>query len=138
MLGICAFLLMVISLSFRESNAIFTDLSFFSVITAGLTKQISSMLLAFSIWPCFMFVYSFPDRLLQVDRYWSSFLLYQFCVFFLLYFYLDFNYGVIFVEQFFESFLQDGCIRILGYMVYLWVNLVGIKCYSQFLHPVQA
>ena len=79
MLGICAFLLMVILLSFRESNAIFTDLSFF-----------------------------------------------------------DFIYGVIFVEQFFESFLQDGYIRILGYMVYLWVNLVGIKCYSQFLHPVQA
>ena len=50
---------MVISLSFRESNAIFTDLFFFTVITAGLMKQFSSMLFAFLICPCFMSLFTF-------------------------------------------------------------------------------
>ena len=39
MLGICVFLYSVILFSFRESRAIFTDLSFLLVIIAGLTKQ---------------------------------------------------------------------------------------------------
>ena len=52
------------------------------------------------------FNYFFPDRLLQVNRYWSSFLLYQLCVFFQLYFYLDSIYGVIFVESFLNLFFR--------------------------------
>ena len=43
--GICAFRFTVICLGFLEPSAIFTDLSFFTVMTAGLTKQFSSILL---------------------------------------------------------------------------------------------
>ena len=39
------------SFSFRESSAIFTDLSFLIVITAGETKQFSVVLSAFSKCP---------------------------------------------------------------------------------------
>ena len=53
MFGICTFLLIVVSFNFCESRAIFTDLSFLIVMTAGLTKQFSSMFFAFSMWPCF-------------------------------------------------------------------------------------
>ena len=51
--GICVFRFTGISFSFRESKAIFTDLSFFTVITAGLTKQFSLMFVTFSMCPFF-------------------------------------------------------------------------------------
>ena len=41
MFGICAFRLIVASFNFLESIAILIDLSFFTVSTAGLTKQSS-------------------------------------------------------------------------------------------------
>ena len=40
--GICGLILIQLSFSFRESSAIFTDLSLFTVITTGDTKQSSS------------------------------------------------------------------------------------------------
>ena len=40
--GMCGLFLIQLSFSFRESSAIFTDLSFFTVITTGDTKQSSS------------------------------------------------------------------------------------------------
>ena len=52
--GICGLRLMQLSFSFRESNAIFTDLSFFPVITTGDTKQSSSTLFTFSKCPSFI------------------------------------------------------------------------------------
>ena len=51
MFGIVAFLFMQYSFSFLESSAIFTDLSFSIVITAGETKQFSVVLSAFSRCP---------------------------------------------------------------------------------------
>ena len=39
----------VISFSFAKCKVVFTELAFFTVITAGLAKQFSSMCLAFSI-----------------------------------------------------------------------------------------
>ena len=39
------------SFSFLRSNVIFTDLSFFTVMTAGLTKQSSDISVAFSRYP---------------------------------------------------------------------------------------
>ena len=52
--GICAFRFTVISFTFMESSAIFIDLSFFTVITAGLTKQFLVISVAFSTYPCFI------------------------------------------------------------------------------------
>ena len=46
--SICAFLFIVISFIFLESRSIFIDLSFFTVITAGLTKQSSVIYVALS------------------------------------------------------------------------------------------
>ena len=48
MFGICSFRFIVISLKCRESSAILIDLSFFTVIIAGLTKQTSVILIALS------------------------------------------------------------------------------------------
>ena len=49
LLSIWVFLLMVFPFNFRKSRAIFTILSFFTVITAGLTKQFSSLFRVFLI-----------------------------------------------------------------------------------------
>ena len=51
MFGICGLILMQLSFSFQESNAILTDLSLFTVITAGDTKQSSSTSFIFSKCP---------------------------------------------------------------------------------------
>ena len=51
MFGIAAFLLTHASFSILESSAVFTDLSFFMVITAGEMKQFSVVLSAFSRYP---------------------------------------------------------------------------------------
>ena len=51
MFGICAFLLIVASFKFLESSAIFTDLSFFTMMTAGLAKQSSVISVALSKYP---------------------------------------------------------------------------------------
>ena len=48
MFGICVFRFIVASFSFFESNALFIDLCFFTVITAGLTKQSSVISVALS------------------------------------------------------------------------------------------
>ena len=53
MFGICAFLFIVTSLSFRYSSAKLIDSSFFNVVTAFLTKQSSVNSLAFSKYPFF-------------------------------------------------------------------------------------
>ena len=52
--GMCGLRLMQLSFSFQESNAIFTDLTFFTVITTGDTKQSSSTLFTFSRCPAFI------------------------------------------------------------------------------------
>ena len=54
MFGICAFRFTVTSLSFHESSAILIDLSFFTVITAGLTKQSMVISVALSRFPFFI------------------------------------------------------------------------------------
>ena len=51
MFGICGLILMQLSFSFRESNAVFTDLTLFTVITTGDTKQSSSTSFIFSQCP---------------------------------------------------------------------------------------
>ena len=76
-LEICAFLFTVISLRFCKYTAIFsTILSFFTGNFAGLTKQFSSMFLAFAIWPFFWSFCLFTDRWLQMSWHWTVFLLY--------------------------------------------------------------
>ena len=50
----CGLILMQLSFNFRESSAIFTDLSLFTVITIGDTKQSSSTSLFFSRCPDFI------------------------------------------------------------------------------------
>ena len=77
--GICAFLLLVISFNFLESRAIFTDLSFFIVITAGLTKQFSIEVFKFFNVPLFFqffFFFFYHGLLMNGDR--APLLLYQF------------------------------------------------------------
>ena len=91
-------LFMVISLNFRKCMAIFTDFNFFTVVTAGLTQQLSSMLFASSIWPCFMSLsISFPTFV--SGSVLVSYFLYQFCIFLQLYFHFESVHGVIFVEK---------------------------------------
>ena len=51
MFGMCGLILTQLSFSFREFSAIFTDLSFFTVITTGDTKQSSSTSFIFSKCP---------------------------------------------------------------------------------------
>ena len=53
MFGKCGLRLIQLSFSFRESSAIFTDLSFFTVIITCDTKQSSSTLFTFSRCPAF-------------------------------------------------------------------------------------
>ena len=48
------FFFFVASFNFLESKAVFTDLSFFTVITAGLTKQFSVISFALSRFPFFI------------------------------------------------------------------------------------
>ena len=65
--GMCGLRLMQLSFSFRESSAIFTDLSFVTVITTGDTKQYSSTLFTFSRCPAFIsFSSSRPTLLVGV------------------------------------------------------------------------
>ena len=51
MFGICSLILMQLPFSFRESSAIFTDMSLFTVITTGDTKKSSSTSFIFSKCP---------------------------------------------------------------------------------------
>ena len=67
MFGMCGRTLMQLSFNFRESKAIFTDLSFFTVITTGDTKQSSSTCFTLSKCPDFV-SFSIFFRLLLVDE----------------------------------------------------------------------
>ena len=54
MFGMCFLILIQLSFNSRESSAIFTDLSLFTVNTTGETKQSSSTLFTFSKCPDFI------------------------------------------------------------------------------------
>ena len=129
---------MVISFSFLEYRAIFTHLSFFTVRTAGLTKQFSSMLFAFSMWPCFISLFNS----FSTDYVSGSVLVFLFVELIsrrlIVVFLLPVPNGVVFMKEFFEISFQRSNIPVFHDMVYLGTSFTGVQHYSQLSHPVQS